>query len=64
MLVDGGVYVFHYKKNLMRVLDVYGKGTENGTNIQICNYNYGKNKKFQALKVGIYYMFKDLKENL
>ena len=60
MLVDGGVYVFHYKKDLMRVLDVYGKGTENCTNIQICNYNYGKNQRFQALKEGNYYMFKDL----
>lgn len=60
MLEDGGVYVFHYKKNPMKVLDVYGKGTTNGTNIQICNYNYGNNQRFQALKTGNYYMFKDL----
>ena len=60
MLVDGGVYVFHYKKDPMKVLDVYGKNTENGTNIQIYNYNYGNNQRFQALKTGNYYMFKDL----
>ena len=28
MLEDGMVYVFYFKKNLRRVLDVYGKGTE------------------------------------
>ena len=60
MLEDGGVYVFHFKKNLQKVLDVEGKGTQNGANIQVCNYNYGNNQRFQALKTGEYYMFKDM----
>ena len=58
MLKDGGFYVF-YLKGTSKVLDVYGGGTDNGTNIQIYDYCRVPNQRFQALKRGDYYMFKD-----
>jgi len=60
MLEDGGVYVFHLVSNPLKVLDVYGGGKQNGTNIQVFDYHYAANQRFQALKRGDYYMFKDL----
>lgn len=60
MLQDGAVYVFHFKKDPFKVLDVYGGKTENGTNVQIANYHRSNNQRFQALKRGNYYIFKDL----
>ena len=36
------------------------KGTDYGTNIQICNYNYGNNQRFQVIITGNYYIFKNL----
>ena len=60
MVEDGKVYVFYLKLNPSKVLDVCGGGKENGTNIQIYDYNRVPQQRFQAIKSGNYFMFKDL----
>ena len=60
MVEDGKVYVFYLKSSPNKVIDVYRGGKEDGTNIQIYDYSYVPQQRFQALKKGNYFIFKDL----
>lgn len=58
MIEDGKVYVFHLKSQPSKVISI--SSSDNGSDIEIKDYKRIPSQRFQALKKGEYFVFKEL----
>jgi len=58
MIEDGKVYVFHLKSQPSKVIAI--SSSDNGSDIEIKDYKRIPSQRFQALKKGDYFVFKEL----